>query len=220
MMDDVAALADFWPGPLLAAALGQIDPAHVPNNDLLPLLAAQSRQAAHEAARLLGVIAEVVRATPTFGDSAVDRLDHPVPHAADEVRAALAWSRRAAERECLLAEQLVHEMPEVYAAFLAGVIDRPKVRVFADHLAGLTEAQIATVCEVLLPTAGRFTPGQLVVRLADSLRQSIRGTTSAATARRCVIGRCAPGWTKPARPCSVLAACLPPRPRQRSNGST
>ena len=165
MMDDVAALADIPPGPLLAAALGQIDPAHVPNNDLLPLLAAQSRQAAHEAARLLGVIAEVGRATPTFGDSTVDRLDRPVPHAADEVRAALAWSRRAADREGDLAEQLVHELPAVYAAFLAGDIDRPKVRVFADHLAGLTEAQTAAVCEVLLPLAGRLTPGQLVVRL-------------------------------------------------------
>jgi len=98
-------------------------------------------------------------------DAAYVPNNDPVPHAADEVRAALAWSRRAAERECGLAEQLVHELPAVYATFLAGDIDRPKVRVFADHLAGLTEAQIATVCEVLLPTAGRFTPGQLVVRL-------------------------------------------------------
>ena len=163
--DDVAALAEIPPGPLLAVALGRIDAAHVPNNALLALLAAQSRQAAHEAARLLGVIAEVGRATPTFDDSTVERLDHPVPHAADEVRAALAWSRRAADRECGFAEQLVHNVPEVYAAFLAGDIDRPKARVFADHLAGLTRAQIATVCEVLLPTAGRFTPGQLVVRL-------------------------------------------------------
>jgi len=163
--DDVAALADIPPGPLLGTALGRINVAYVPNSDLLALLAAQSRQAAHEAARLLGVIAEVGRATPTLDDSTVERLDHPVPHAADEVRAALAWSRRAADRECGLAEQLVHELPAVYAAFLAGDIDRPKVRVFADHLTGLTEAQIATVCEVLLPTAGRFAPGQLVVRL-------------------------------------------------------
>ena len=111
------------------------------------------------------MIAEIGRATPTFDDGAVDRLDRPVPHAADEVRAALAWSRRAADRECDLAEQVVHDLPQVYAAFLAGDIDRSKVRVFADHLAGLTQAQIATVCEVLLPVAGRLTPGQLVVRL-------------------------------------------------------
>ena len=162
---DVAALAGIPPGPQLAAALARIDPASVPNNHLLELLTAQFRQASHESARLLGVIAEVGRAHPTFDDGAVDRLDRPVPHAPDEVRAALAWSRRAADRECDLAEQLVHGLPQVYAAFLAGHIDRLKAQVFADHLAGLTEAQIATVCEALLPLAGRLTPGQLVVRL-------------------------------------------------------
>ena len=52
--DDVAALADVPAGPQLAAALERINAASVPNNGLLTLLAAQSRQAAHEAARLLG----------------------------------------------------------------------------------------------------------------------------------------------------------------------
>ena len=189
----VEALADVPPGPQLAAALARIDAAGVPNNHLLPLLIAQSRQANHEAARLLGVIAEVGRAKPTFDDGAVDRLDRPVPHAADEVRAALAWSRRAADRECDLAEQLVHGLPQVYAAFLAGHIDRLKAQVFADHLAGLTEAQIATVCDALY----RWPVGSLLASsssgcVAWSLR-SIPGTTSAATARRCATGRCAPG---------------------------
>ena len=164
-MEDLAGLAGMAPGPELAAALARIDVARVPNNDLLTVLAAQARQTNHEAARLLGVIAEINRAVPTFDDTAVHRLDHPVPHAADEVRAALAWSRRAAERECDLAEQVVHHLPAVYAAFLAGDIDRPKVRVFADHLAGLTAEQVATVCTALLPVAGRLTPGQLAVRL-------------------------------------------------------
>lgn len=154
---DATALADLPPGPELATALARIDPTRVPNNDLLELRAAQSRQAAHEAARLLGVIAEIGRANPTFDDDTVDRLDHPVPHAADEVRAALAWSRRAADRECDLAEQLVHHLPLVHAAFLAGEIDRAKVRVFADHLTGLTDTQIATVCAALLPRAARLT---------------------------------------------------------------
>ena len=163
--DGFAALASIPAGPRLAAALARIDVNHVSNNELLALLAAQSRQANHEAARLLGVIAEIGRAAPTFDDDAVDRLDHPVPYAADEIRAALAWSRRAADRECDLAEQLVHDLPQVYAAHLAGDLDRSKVRVFADHLSGLTEAQTSTVCAVLLPLARRLTPGQLVARL-------------------------------------------------------
>jgi hypothetical protein len=162
---DVEALAGLPPGPALAAALGAIDPARVPNNWLLEVLAAQSRQAAHEAARQLAVIAEIGRANPTFDDAAVDRLDRPALHAGDEVRAALSWSRRAADRECGLAEQVVHELPQVFAAFLSGEIDRVKVWVFAEHLSGLTTDQIATVCTALVPVAGRLTPGQLAARL-------------------------------------------------------
>jgi hypothetical protein len=137
----------------------------VPNSFLPELLAAQSRQSAHEAARMLGVLAEVGRARRTFDDAAVDRLDHPYLHSADEVRAALAWSRRAADAETDFAEQVVFELPAVHAAFLAGEIDRPKVRVFARHLSGLTPAQITVVCARLVPVAGRLTPGQLAVRL-------------------------------------------------------
>jgi hypothetical protein len=45
------------------------------------------------------------RISPTFDDTAVDRLEHPYLHAADEVRAALAWSRRAADAETDFAER-------------------------------------------------------------------------------------------------------------------
>ena len=163
--DAVEALAGFSPGPALGAALAAVDPARVPNNYLPELLAAQSRQSAHEAARMLGVLAEVGRARPTVDDTAVDRLAHPYLHSADEVRAALAWSRRAADAETDFAEQVVFELPAVHAAFLAGEIDRPKVRVFAQHCSGLTPAQITVVCARLVAVAGRLTPGQLAVRL-------------------------------------------------------
>lgn len=63
-------LAELPPGPRLAAALAAVDVARVPNNELPAVLVAQSRQAAHEAARLLGVIAEVGRANRTFDDTA------------------------------------------------------------------------------------------------------------------------------------------------------
>ena len=92
-------------------------------------------------------------------------LTHPYLHSADEVRAALAWSRRAADAETDFAEQVVFELPAVHAAFLAGEIDRPKVRVFAQHCSGLTPAQITVVCARLVAVAGRLTPGQLAVRL-------------------------------------------------------
>ena len=75
------------------------------------------------------------------------------------MRAALAWSRRAADAETDFAEQVVFELPAVHAAFWAGEIDRPKVRVFTQHCCGLTPAQITVVCARLVPVAGRLTPG-------------------------------------------------------------
>jgi hypothetical protein len=93
---------------------------------------------------MLGVLAEITRANPTFDDTAIDRLERPHPYCADEVAAALSWSRRAADAETDLAEQVVREWPVVYAAFLAGEIDRQEVRTFAQHCGGLTAEQIAT----------------------------------------------------------------------------
>jgi hypothetical protein len=61
--DVVEALADLPSGPALGAALAAVDPTRVLNNFLPELLAAQSRQSAHEAARMLGVLAEVGRAS-------------------------------------------------------------------------------------------------------------------------------------------------------------
>ena len=165
VVDGFAALASIPAGPRLAAALARIDVTHVPNNELLALLAAQSRQANHEAARLLGVIAEIGRATPTFDDDAVDRLDHPVPYAADEVRAALAWSRRAADRECDLAEQLVHDLPQVTRPSSPATSTDPRSASSPIISPGSPRAQITTVCAVLLPLARQLTLGQLVARL-------------------------------------------------------
>lgn len=159
-------LAALPPGPALAAVLAGINLAAVANNELLPMLRAQSRQAAHEQARLLAVVAEVSRAKLTFDDREVARLPHPHPYCADEVRAALAWSRRAAEHETGLAEHTVHGLPLVFEAFLAGEIDKPKVRVFSEHLGcGLTDAQVQRICAVIVPLAGRLTTGQIAARL-------------------------------------------------------
>ncbi|HXV92028.1 MAG TPA: hypothetical protein VD813_01915, partial [Pseudonocardia sp.] len=100
-------LAVLSPGPELAAALASIDLGRVANDEIVEVLQAQARQAAHEQARLLTVIAEVGRCGPGAGRGGVVRLERPSPFAPDEVRAALAWSRRAAEHHCTLAEQVV-----------------------------------------------------------------------------------------------------------------
>jgi hypothetical protein len=65
----------------------------VPNGYLLTLLR-RPAQTAHDAARLLGVIAEIGRATSTVDDTVINRAQQLLPHAADEMRAAPPTARQ------------------------------------------------------------------------------------------------------------------------------
>lgn len=139
------------PGPALAAALAAVELALVPNDRILEILRAQYRQLSHEQARMAAVIAEVGRCEgyPEAGE--VARLDAPERYASEETRAALCWTRRSAEGEHDLAESVVHDMPAVFAAWLGGENDRPRVRVFDRYLLGLTVEQVANICRVAVP---------------------------------------------------------------------
>ncbi|MDQ3276105.1 MAG: hypothetical protein M3Q39_14040 [Actinomycetota bacterium] len=61
-------------------------------------------------------------------------------------------------------------MPVVFGAWLAGEIDRARVRVFERYLVGLTDVQVAGICGVAVPRAPRLTTGQLVVLLRRRTR--------------------------------------------------
>ncbi len=158
-------LAVMPPGPGLAAALAAVDLARVPNDRMLELLRAQYRQLAHEQARTAAVLAEVGRCAGFPEQGEVHRLPAPDRFAAEESRAALCWTRRAAQDEHDLAEAVVRQWPVVFAAWLAGDIDRPRVRVFDHYLTGLTAAQVASICRVAVPRARGLTTGQLAVLL-------------------------------------------------------
>ncbi|MBC3192577.1 DUF222 domain-containing protein [Pseudonocardia sp. C8] len=158
-------LAGLPVGPGLAAALAGLDLARVPNDDIVDVLLAQSRQLAHEQARMLAALAEVVYRRPFAGPGQIHRGETPEPYAADEVRAALAWTRRAAEAETDLAVALVHDLPQVWTALDQGRIDRGKATVFATHLAGLPTTLRERVCTEVLPHAPRLTTGQIAERI-------------------------------------------------------
>ncbi|MBP2368907.1 DUF222 domain-containing protein [Pseudonocardia parietis] len=158
-------LAALSPGPELATTLAGLDLDRVPNDDIGDVLVAQSRQLAHEQARMFATMAEVVCRRPFAGPLEVRRADTPELYGADEVRAALAWTRRAAESETDLAFVLVYALPQVQAALLQGHIDRGKARVFAQHLGDLPADQIAAVCAAVLPHAPRLTTGQIAERI-------------------------------------------------------
>ncbi len=93
------------------------------------------------------------------------RLSESPPYAADEIRAALVWTRRAADRELDFAETLVLRMPAVFTALEAGRICRSKAWVFADLCADVTPEQAEVVCTRLLPRAGGLTTGELAARI-------------------------------------------------------
>ncbi|MGH3547216.1 MAG: DUF222 domain-containing protein [Pseudonocardiaceae bacterium] len=158
-------LAQMVPGPELGALLAGIDIHAVTGVDAVEVLRARARQLSHEQARLLATMVEVGLCDPDAGVDEVGRLVESPPYAGDEIRAALAWTRRAADRELDFAETLVLRMPVVFIALDTGRICRSKAWVFADLCADLTAEQAAVVCARLLPQATRLTTGELAARI-------------------------------------------------------
>ncbi|MCE0764424.1 13E12 repeat family protein [Pseudonocardia kujensis] len=91
----------------------------------------------------------------------------PDPHLdwADEIRAALAWTRRAADGCADEAVALVVELPAVWAALECGHIDWPKAAVFLRHLVGLPAGQVGHLRALVLPRARRWTTSEISRRL-------------------------------------------------------
>ena len=153
------------PGPELGVLLAGIDVHAVTGADAVEVLRARARQLSHDQARLFATMVEVGLCDPDAGAGEVARLSASPPYAADEIRAALAWTRNAADRELGFAETLVGRLPAVFAALDTGLICRSKAWVFADLCADLTAEQIDVVCVRLLPQAGRLTTGELAARI-------------------------------------------------------
>jgi len=142
------------PGPGLAAVLAGIDRATLSDDDLLTVLAARCRQVAHEQAQVLADLLEVAGRAP-----------YP-EFAADEVAACLTWTRRAAETQVGLADDLLRRLPTVGQALDAGAIDLPKARVIADAVMPLPQEAARQVARQILDLAPELTTGQLRAKLA------------------------------------------------------
>jgi hypothetical protein len=154
----IPGLADLPPGPELGA-LAALDPATLPDGELLELLGAWSRQHAHAHARMLATIVEVAaRSRRTAQETGWESA---------EIAAALTWTDGKAQRELHFAETLAETLPQVFAAFETGAIDHGKAWTFVDILgcAELTPAQLAAICTAILPAAPSLTTGQIRARL-------------------------------------------------------
>jgi len=110
-------LGERAPGAELAVLLEGIDRDELSGKDKVALLQARARQIAHLQAEFL---ADAVAVADT--DPYPDKAEF-VEFAADEIRAALSWTRRAAEGFLGLAHDLVERLPHVWQVLQAGVID-------------------------------------------------------------------------------------------------
>lgn len=155
-------LAGIPPGPELARVLADLEPSRLSGFDCVEVLKAQYRQANHERARLMALMAEVGLCGVTPAGDELRRMPLPDEFSADEIRAALVLTRRAAEAQFWLAHDLVARLPQVHTALSAGVLDEPRARVFSEWTTELSPGQARAVCASLLPRAPELTTGQLI----------------------------------------------------------
>lgn len=158
-------LAELPPGPRLAAALAAIDRSRLNGFDLVTVLQSQARQVAHEQAQLLADLVAVAHCPPGGPAAPVARVEQISEFAADEIRAALTWTRRAADDQLSLGVAIVERLPEVHRALAAGSIDLPKARVICDGVAVLESAAAERVVAAVIGDAPGLTTGQLRSRL-------------------------------------------------------
>lgn len=158
-------LAQMAPGPQLGVLLGGLDISALTGADLVEVLRARARQLSHEQAQLLATMVEIGLCDPHADPDEVARLTQTAEYAADEVRAALAWTRHGAYREYHFAEALLIRLPAVFAALDTGAICRSKAWLFTQLCAELTDEQAQVVCERLLPAADGLTTGELAARI-------------------------------------------------------
>jgi hypothetical protein len=155
-------LADLAPGVDLGATLATIDRTRLAERDLVTVMQGWARQLAHAQAELylsMNAVAEAV------AEAAGSDAELAQDLAASEIRAALAWTRRAAEAQLDLARDLVGRHPRVWEALRRGEIDLPKARVVIDQTAHLDQETARQVADVALERAGRETTGQLRARI-------------------------------------------------------
>ncbi len=134
-------LDEIPPGPELGAVLAGIDLDGLPGFDLVVVMAAQARMVSFHQAELLATVARV-------GDASSEASglvsDDDGEFAADEIRAALCLTRRAATLLLELAWEF-SRLPQLAAALRCGLIDLPRARVVCTELASLDDQQAQEV---------------------------------------------------------------------------
>ncbi|MGH3798694.1 MAG: DUF222 domain-containing protein [Pseudonocardiaceae bacterium] len=157
-------LAEVAPGPELARVLAGIELSRLSGYDCVEVLKARYRQVNHERARLMATMVEV-GLCGIGPDDELPRRAVPDEFSADEVRAALVLTRRAADAQFWLAYDLLTRLPAVHAALDTGALDEPRARVLSEWTTELDPQQARALCDQLLPQAQELTTGQLIEQI-------------------------------------------------------
>jgi hypothetical protein len=157
-------LAEIPPGPQLAAVLSGIDLARLTGFDCVTVLKARYRQLNHERAQVMAAMVEV-GLCGIGPDDQPRRRAVPDEFSADEIRAALVLTRRAADAQFWLAYDLLTRLPAVHTALDAGLIDEPRARVLSEWTTELHPEVARALCAGLLPRVGELTTGQLIEQI-------------------------------------------------------
>ena len=158
-----ARLAEVPAGPQLAVALDALDPSSLDGGQQVDVLVALARQAAHTQARLLAGMAAVASRSVAVGFDS------------DEVAFALHLTRRGAQNQVALAQDLLGRLPAVWAALDRGELCPIRARTFSDVLTPAPDDLARAIAERLLPAATALTAGQLRARLLRELLKADPG---------------------------------------------
>ncbi|HZC25381.1 MAG TPA: HNH endonuclease [Actinopolymorphaceae bacterium] len=166
-----AGLADMPPGAELAAVLESLEVARLNGHDLVVVLAAQARQVAHLQAGMYASMAAIAHCPAGDADAPVHRTGGRMEFAADEIRAALTWTRRKADTELGLALRLAAELQPTWEYLHGGRIDLGRTWVINNATSVLDSgddqgaAALGEVQDKILDYATTHTTGQVAAKL-------------------------------------------------------
>lgn len=166
--DDRQALPDLGSiptGPFLAMVLEFVDRSRLNGFDLVEVVKARERLIAHFQAQGMADVTEISFAAPGDASSDLERLDEAFEYAADEIRAALSLTRRAAEYRLSFDTDLCQRLPRVWRMLDEGLIDRTKARAFSDGTAHVADDTARMVVAQLADSAPRLTASQIRYRI-------------------------------------------------------
>ncbi len=157
------------PGPALAATADKAagaarDFAGVSDDELVGALRAFDKLEAWAGAGKAAASVELARRRPATGRDRARRAGKAAPwgtFCADELAAALAISRNAAERMLAVADDLARRLPQTRGALGEGTLSWYKAQVIAEATRVLDDENAAAAEELILPASKDKTPAQI-----------------------------------------------------------